>query len=591
MADQDNFDQRDEETEKTAQEIETRELSLKQQLDEAEKAKKEVQDREQKLKKQAENAETLIAETKNKLKEEKLQNKNELSEVAEKVKELNVAAAEVVKLALEKKQAAEERTKDHLDKTQEERWLVPLIALLLFSVIGVLASLPHILGNSSNFIQGNSKGNLEISASAILEQPVNKLRVEGEPKLAQDPNASETSTEKDQAEYARIWRIKGLILSNDEPAQKAKVIALAKDELGNVFVSNTETDQTGNFHLSIVQEYSLRGKTFALIEEIQISATAQNSGFFSLFNPSSTGKVYLTPEISNGTRWITGPGAFFLSALIIFFFSIVLSLFQTENNIWIRAKYYSTVLLSVGFTALMIVFISGTIQELGGANNKHELISLGFANVFFGSYVQNSNPEWLLSLTTPINKLGNKPKSPDTKKTSAVQSASGKKSPTEIPPNESDITSHGKTNNSEVSPTPTNGGTKIVSDASREVNNTQSAASPPSRGFGAPLWVLLLSVVGSSVFTIKLVVGNLKDPIDFCNSMKVREGASEVTSHQFYILFAPLGGIFVYQLLVAAGSATETITVGLAALASGIALNAVLEKAWSGVQSFLTPQK
>ena len=105
-----------------------------------------------------------------------------------------------------------------------------------------------------------------------------------------------------------------------------------------------------------------------------------------------------------------------------------------------------------------------------------------------------------------------------------------------------------------------------------------------SNGFGAPLWLLLLAVVGSAVFTIKLVVDSLKTPITF-DADRVRERMAEILRHEVYILFAPLGAIFVYQLLVAAGSASEPITVGLAGLASGIALNNVLEKAWKGAES------
>ena len=105
-----------------------------------------------------------------------------------------------------------------------------------------------------------------------------------------------------------------------------------------------------------------------------------------------------------------------------------------------------------------------------------------------------------------------------------------------------------------------------------------------AQGFGAPLWLLLLAVVGSALFTIKLVVESLKTPVIF-EQQQVRERLAEIIRHQFYILFAPLGAIFVYQLLVVAGGASQPITVGLAALASGIALNNVLEGAWKRAES------
>ena len=315
----------------------------------------------------------------------------------------------------------------------------------------------------------------------------------------------------------------------------------------------------------------------------------------------------LSPEYPGSTRWIAGSGAPFLSALFIFFFSILLSLWQTNDEVWIGAKYYATVVLSVCFTGLMIVFISITIQELGESASKDESVSLGFANVSFNRYVKETNPEWLLSLTTPSGNL----REIRTAATDGSQPSKGT-TPRAESTNPQDTPRSGASDSKQASP-PVNSGTSGgVSDAETPQAGSplvESAASdkiipaegqaattqdkavgsfsdaPLASGFGAPLWVLLLSVVGSSVFTIKMVVDNLKEPLDFDNAQMVRGRVSEVLTHQFYILFAPLGGIFIYQLLVAAGSASEPITVGLAALASGIALNAVLERAWVGVQA------
>lgn len=45
------------------------------------------------------------------------------------------------------------------------------------------------------------------------------------------------------------------------------------------------------------------------------------------------------------------------------------------------------------------------------------------------------------------------------------------------------------------------------------------------------------------------------------------------------ILFAPVGAVFVYQFLVAAGAASAEATVAVTMLAAGIGLNALLDKA------------
>lgn len=58
--------------------------------------------------------------------------------------------------------------------------------------------------------------------------------------------------------------------------------------------------------------------------------------------------------------------------------------------------------------------------------------------------------------------------------------------------------------------------------------------------------------------------------------------------HQFFICFAPLGAIFVYQLLVAAGSITEPVTVAFATLGAGAGLNYILVRAINKVQALLT---
>jgi len=91
---------------------------------------------------------------------------------------------------------------------------------------------------------------------------------------------------------------------------------------------------------------------------------------------------------------------------------------------------------------------------------------------------------------------------------------------------------------------------------------------------------------------------NLKQQTE-SNVIAVRIGISRFDSHQFraemvrhqiYILFAPIGAIFVYQLLLVAGGTSEIATVGLAALASGITLNSILERAWKQNKKTLETQ-
>ncbi|MGH7751866.1 MAG: hypothetical protein ACREN5_03535 [Gemmatimonadales bacterium] len=106
-------------------------------------------------------------------------------------------------------------------------------------------------------------------------------------------------------------------------------------------------------------------------------------------------------------------------------------------------------------------------------------------------------------------------------------------------------------------------------------------------GFGAPLWVLLVSVVGAGVFTVSIIVRYTQEPIDFTDPGKVRQRVQEIVRHQFYILFAPLSGVIVYQLIVAAGAASQQVTVALATLGAAVGLRQVLDKAQKSVDKWL----
>jgi len=111
-------------------------------------------------------------------------------------------------------------------------------------------------------------------------------------------------------------------------------------------------------------------------------------------------------------------------------------------------------------------------------------------------------------------------------------------------------------------------------------------------GFGVPLWVVLLSVIGSSLYTLSIIVSEILNRPDFSKLSKEGQKDDEaikkfrgklenIVRHQFYMLFSPIGAIFIYQLLVMAKAADQPITVAIAALGSGLTLNFLLDKAVS----------
>lgn len=107
-------------------------------------------------------------------------------------------------------------------------------------------------------------------------------------------------------------------------------------------------------------------------------------------------------------------------------------------------------------------------------------------------------------------------------------------------------------------------------------------------GLGAPLWVLLLSVLGSGVLTFSLLIKHIGKKLNFHDSVKIRESVQEIVTYQFYVLFSPLGAVIVYQLLVLAGAASQPVTVGIAAIAAGVSLNPILRKAINRVNVLLS---
>jgi hypothetical protein len=119
-------------------------------------------------------------------------------------------------------------------------------------------------------------------------------------------------------------------------------------------------------------------------------------------------------------------------------------------------------------------------------------------------------------------------------------------------------------------------------------------------GFGVPLWVVFLSVVGSSLYTLSILVSEIMNRPDFTKLKAPKDEAAvkvfrakleNIVRHQFYMLFSPIGAIFVYQLLVMTKTAGEPVTVAVAALGSGLSLNILLEKAVNVTKSTIGKMK
>jgi len=229
-----------------------------------------------------------------------------------------------------------------------------------------------------------------------------------------------------------------------------------------------------------------------------------------------------------------------------------------------KYKYYSSIFLAFLFTCTMIVYISLGIRSVNQmvATKNNEIISLGFASVYKGSYSEETEPQWLFSLTFPTNlekqmrfEYGEAPSASNTSSESAAVSAPAA-------PNVS----------SETTPVP-----------APPAENVKKLA----RGFGAPLWVIFLAVVGAGIFTIHIIVQGIMESINDMDHERLRFRVQQIVVHEFYILFAPLGAIIVYQLIVIAGMSKQYLTVALAVLGAGLALNVILDRALQNVKDIV----
>ena len=131
---------------------------------------------------------------------------------------------------------------------------------------------------------------------------------------------------------------------------------------------------------------------------------------------------------------------------------------------------------------MLVVYLSLGFRHVNSTGKKGEVLSLGFASIYHGTYVKEAQPEWLFSLTAPWD---------------ASLGPSG-------------------------------------------------APSEAVLGFGAPLCVLLLSVLGAGLLTLGLIVKEITNKPDFKNDAEVRGWEETIVRHQFVHCFRAVLCVIVY---------------------------------------------
>jgi hypothetical protein len=257
--------------------------------------------------------------------------------------------------------------------------LCVVVAAILSAVLG-----PNVFGTGSDVGRGDNSESMSIIAATVRN--LNNV----------DQNAGPID---------QVWDIKGQVLFENNPADGAIVYAVLRDQWGNEYTSDlvkNTTDDGFKINLSLGKyDEVMRPRAEEILVFASVTREDETLWWFGSGAASYQTSAELRPEPTSGSRWSRKSAAPFLSALVIFGFSILVGTVRVRGTVWQASKYFSVALLGVIFTAWMIYFISITIQTLGGSSKSDEVISLGFAHVFYGGYVKDAKDEWILSLTTP----------------------------------------------------------------------------------------------------------------------------------------------------------------------------------------------
>jgi hypothetical protein len=334
------------------------------------------------------------------------------------------------------------------------------------------------------------------------------------------------------------FTIVGRVLHDGRPLPEVHVWTVVTHELGNEQAPRTPTtDANGEFQTEPFPATYLDQPMWYATVKVKTTV------------PGADGE---DPQDGVGTVVLRGPPAgegganasyytvrpldlsigFVVTLPAIFLLSIVVAFWSLRPAF----KYYVSMFLAACITIATIVALGLGMRVAKHEADATDVISLGFGSIYFGSYDADIHPEGMFSLTTPTS--------------ADLAYLSGALEP-----------------------------------------GAEGASAAPERdgwrGFGAPLWVMLVAVIGAGLFTVSLIVHAISDRPDFTKRAEVREHIELIVRHQFYILFAPFGAIFVYQLLVVGDAAEQPVTVAVAALGAGASLNLLLEKALSVAKGLL----
>lgn len=374
--------------------------------------------------------------------------------------------------------------------------------------------------------------------------------------------------------------ISGRVLQDGDAVAKALVWGVVQYANGqHASPASTQTDEKGWFLISPVP--STLGTGNHQVAEAIIHARKEKPGGWleSATTLRGEDKVRAAGASALEASEVVGLSPFILAPLLaIFLLSAMLPFFGQETY----AKYLAAVVLAFSVTACMILYIALGLRYVITEGKSKEILQLGFASIYKSTYVKDVQPEWVVSFTAAPRKPEETVSSAPTfapseaiSQTAAPRTGTGTSTPGSAVPQAASQTTASNPGTATTAGQP--GGTPASSVQSNDV--------VIDHGFGAPLWVLLVSVLGSGVLTVGLIVDEITNAGEITKLPlegqpdEIRKHVYSIVQHQFFILFAPVTAIFVYQTMVAGSAATSAYTVGLAALGAGPALSALLTKA------------
>ena len=342
------------------------------------------------------------------------------------------------------------------------------------------------------------------------------------------------------------YQINGRVLMDGDPVEQALVWAVV--DYGNAQQDAplpVQTDKNGGFVISPVPITLGTGNSGVFRAIVRARKDISGAWYEKKTTVHGEDTVHLGDGVaSESSDVVHFSGAVLAPLVTIFLLSVLLPFFGEPS----RMKYQLGIFLAFCVTGTMIVYISVglTYVTTHGANNSDEVLQLGFASIYRSTYVETVPPDWVVSFTAPPKREEVKPKQPKEPTAPAVTTAAG------------------------------------VAEAQQPQPQTPAKPAEAAiidKGFGAPLWVLLVSVIGAGVVTIALIVNEISQMSNWNDKDRIRNHVQMLVRHQFFILFSPITAIFVYQTLLAGSAANSDFTVGLAALGAAPALSGLITKA------------